>query len=79
MIAYTINGFHIRTKSDNTATSSRIHCIFVKTNFQPIYTKNNAIKKSLNGVILLIIRYFLDDSARVIPAISAHASIVNQT
>jgi len=74
-----MSGLPIKTKRDNTMTSSRIHHIFVNISFPQIYTKNKAIKKSLNGVILLIIRYFLDDSASVIHAIRAHASIISQT
>ena len=69
-------GLIINTKTINTKSGIIID-IFVVAKFtsDPRSTKKITIKKSLNGLILLVISNLYDELAKLIHAISVHISI----
>ena len=71
-------GFRISTKTTKINSGTNI-VIFVVAKFtcEPSSTKNITIKKSLSGLILLVISNLYDELAKVIHAIKVPISIQN--
>lgn len=71
-------GLIISINTTNTMSGSIIdRCVVQKFTCDPSKTKNITIKKSLNGLILLVISNLYDEFARVIHATSVPISIPN--
>jgi hypothetical protein len=73
-----IIGLIISTNTINTISGITIDkCVVQKLTCDPSNTKNITIKKSLNGLILLVISNLYEEFAKLIHAISVPISIPN--
>ena len=74
----TINGFQIRTNTEKIMIGIRNEFMLPNDSWDHKNTKNTIIKKSLNGLILLLISYLYGNDAKVNHAINAQISSENQ-
>jgi len=71
-------GLTIKTNQENTNNGVRTdHVVVQKLTCDHNSTKNSTMKKSLNGLILLVISNLYEEFANVIPAINVPISIQN--